>query len=384
MIRKSDLINTINNYKNRLPLVAFPMHFGINLKDNLKYIDFLSSLLLRSNGDEIKLNDYADLQMYMQAVNILNNVSELPNYGKDDDSRKAVKSWYKKKFHIPGSDPISILFVDEIFELVNKWHEQERYIKIPDEFEAEAYESVMPYLQKYNSLSREKQIEIEKKMQMLEKLKSPKTLFEKAKIMADNGLVAMINKIQSEHANKEELIGHVFVDLFHDFPKGDFYMAKSILSINNWLMSGIDDKYRITKKTIKKMLSSAPKKNSKESDDKLKNPEDEKATAELKALGKRTEQIQDDDPQAKEKAKLKKAFDDEFRRIGIEFDGAEQQTALSQNLFENLTPETLAVEPSIADYNNFLKVNERAMNSEQAVRDRIDNVLTRLSSQNNT
>ena len=242
MIKKADLIYTLNNYRSRLPLVAFPMSLGINLKDNLQYLDFLTRLLMESDRDEIKLNDYSELQMYMQAVNVLNAVSELPNYGKDKESLEAIKKWYKKKFHIPLQ---GIIFVEDVYELVNKWREKEKYIKIPDEFEIEAYESVLPYLQKFKSLSREKQIEVQNKMQMLEKIKSPKTLFEKAKIMANNGLVAMVNKINAEQADKEEYIGHVFINLYFDFQKGDSYMAKSFVSINNWLTSGIDDKYQI-------------------------------------------------------------------------------------------------------------------------------------------
>lgn len=159
-------------------------------------------------------------------------------------------------------------------------------------------------------------------------------------------------------------------------------MAKSFVSINNWLTSGIDDKYRITSQTIQKMFARQP--GNKAEEEKPKDPEDEKATAELKALGERAQQVQADDPEYQKKKKLRKQFDDQFRRIGIEFDGAAEQSALSQNIFENITPDTIVTEPSIDDYNSYLKINERATNSELAVKKRIDEVIANLTNQTNT
>lgn len=389
MIKKTDVVKIIQDYRTKVFLAAFPMNLNIDLKSNLQAIDFLNSLLRNTEAGEIKLTDYSQLQQYMQAVSILNNVIELPSFGRDKDSRDAIKKWHKKKFHLPPSSPPKIVLVDEIFEVIDKWHEKKQYIKIPDQYEYEAQMIIRPYYERLKSLPKDKQMAAYKKIVALEKMQYPKKLFEAAKVTSDNGLVALVETIKANHLNKEELINHVYIDLNHDFPRNQLYMVTGYLNIALWIRGGIDDRYRITDITVKNVLDSlsegnkAARKQKKEAKKEAEKVEDQRATEGLKNLEEKAEKINANDPDYQEKLKMKKESDEILRRGMVGIDGMKKTDEFYSDLYTNMNPETLVAEPSIADYKALLKLNTNNIRNHEIQNQNIDNLLNSLNQNNN-
>lgn len=383
MIARADVIKVINDYQNRVNLVAFPMNLQIDLKTNQEAQEFLVEMTKMSDGAEIQLSDYSQLQQYMQAVNILNNTIDLPNYGTEEEDRELIKKWQKSKFHLPPSSPPVIVLASDIFALYKKWQENERYLVIPAEFEQEAYASVMPYLRKFKSLSPEKQAEVVEQKRHLEMIKSPKLLFERAKVIASNGLIALVELIKTTHKDKGSLIEHVFLDFQHDFGQNQLYMAKAFNSIQYWLQYGIDDKYRITPPVVADIVKNAnatmaqTNKAKKEAEKKQESAEQAKAKENLKKADELAKEVNENDPEVIAKEKARAQFREEYRQIMIGNDDARKNFDIFKAI--NGEVDTLKVEPTLAELQNQEALASHAEASNNEVSNNILNLMRNLS-----
>jgi hypothetical protein len=382
MISKGEIIKIIQEYKAKVNVVAFPMHLPIDFASNQKALDFLSELVKNTVDNEVQLNDYSQLQQYMQATAILNSVIELPLFGTDKDQLKVIGKWHGHKFQLPSEPKPIIIPVTDVFAIYKRWQETSRYLNIPNQFQYEAYQNVAPYLEAYKHASREEQAKMQERFRALNMIKDPKDLFEKAKIQANNGIVALVELIKREHAAKENLINHVYIDLQYDFSGNQAYMSLSYRLISEWLTSGIDNRYRVTIDTVKDILdkTDASVKQQKKQKQAEKQAADDaankRATDELKDTKKQYAEAAANDPRRQERKSFQKDFNNWLYENMYKTESGERQADLFEGMFEQI--KTLKTEPSTSEYKQTLFAGNQAYKYLEDVDDSYDKGINKL------
>lgn len=306
MIRGMDVIKSLNDFNASLSQVAFPFNMHVVPAELEEAANFLRSMLQNMKGDTIQIEDYSQMQQYMQASGMLKNITEFPPA---DDIKKITK-WHRTKFLLPDDENIKIVLFKTVRETYQKWQAEGKYLKLHDDFIKQARYSIYEHRQLILSQPASKQEERIKELQALDIIEDPQKLFDKAKLLASNGLTAFMKLCEEKHAAKGNLIDHVYMDLLHDLDNKDYVqkqMVNGYLQIERWLTAGIDDAYRIDQKVIeetmnkyRKQLEDSGKVAAREKEAKAKK-EDKEQSEKIKRLKQQADSISETDPELQEK-----------------------------------------------------------------------------------